>query len=151
LRQALEELFAAADTAIEKGTNILILSDREFNHIQAPIPALLAVAGLHHHLIRSGNRTKVGLVLESGEPRETHHFCTLLGYGAEAVNPYMAYESLGSLIREGHLDLSFKRAQKGYNKAEVKGIVKVMSKLGISTLNRSGGPRSLKPESSTTR
>ncbi|HLR32978.1 MAG TPA: glutamate synthase large subunit, partial [Fodinibius sp.] len=134
LRQALEELFAAADTAIEKGTNILILSDREFNHIQAPIPALLAVAGLHHHLIRSGNRTKVGLVLESGEPRETHHFCTLLGYGAEAVNHYMAYESLGSLIREGHLDLSFKRAQKGYNKAVVKGIVKVMSKMGISTI-----------------
>ena len=134
LRQALEELFAAADKAIEKGTNILILSDREFNHIQAPIPALLAVAGLHHHLIRSGNRTKVGLVLESGEPRETHHFCTLLGYGVEAVNPYMAYESLGSLIREGHLDLSFKRAQKGYNKAVVKGIVKVMSKMGISTI-----------------
>src|SRR5699024_9636735 len=133
LRQALEELFAAADTAIEKGTNILILSDRDFNRKKAPIPALLAVAGLHHHLIRSGNRTKVGLVLESGEPRETHHFCTLLGYGVEAVNPYMAYESLHDLIEEGHLALSFKQAQKGYNKAIIKGIVKVMSKMGIST------------------
>ncbi|WP_372633989.1 glutamate synthase large subunit [Fodinibius sp.] len=134
LEEALDELFAAADKAVEEGVNILILSDRDFNLKKAPIPALLAVAGLHHHLIRSGNRTKVGLVLESGEPRETHHFCTLLGYGVEAVNPYMAYESLHDLIREGHLDLSFKRAQKGYNKAVVKGIVKVMSKMGISTI-----------------
>ncbi|SMO54728.1 glutamate synthase (ferredoxin) [Fodinibius sediminis] len=134
LEQALDNLFDAADQAIEDGVNILILSDRDFNRQKAPIPALLAVAGLHHHLIRSGNRTKVGLVLESGEPRETHHFCTLLGYGVEAVNPYMAYESLHDLIREGHLDLSFERAQKGYNKAVVKGIVKVMSKMGISTI-----------------
>ncbi|MCW9707498.1 glutamate synthase large subunit [Fodinibius salsisoli] len=134
LEQALDDLFAAADEAIEDGVNILILSDRDFNKKKAPIPALLAVAGLHHHLIRSGNRTKVGLVLESGEPRETHHFCTLLGYGVEAVNPYMAYESLHDLIEQGHLDLSFKRAQKGYIKAAVKGIVKVMSKMGISTI-----------------
>jgi glutamate synthase (ferredoxin) len=134
LEKALEDLFAAADKAIEKGANILILSDRDFNRQKAPIPALLAVAGLHHHLIRSGTRTEVGLVLESGEPRETHHFCTLLGYGVEAINPYMAYESLYDLIQQGHLDLSFQRAQKGYNKAVVKGIVKVMSKMGISTI-----------------
>ncbi|GAA5522022.1 glutamate synthase large subunit [Aliifodinibius salicampi] len=134
LEKALDELFAAADAAIEEGVNILILSDRNFNRQKAPIPALLAVAGLHHHLIRSGNRTDVGLVLESGEPRETHHFCTLLGYGVEAVNPYMAYESIHDLIEQGHLDLSFKRAQKGYNKAVLKGIVKVMSKMGISTI-----------------
>src|SRR5699024_7337061 len=89
LEKALDELFAAADRAIKNGVNILILSDRDFNRKKAPIPALLAVAGLHHHLIRSGNRTKVGLVLESGEPRETHHFCTLLGYGVDAVNPSM--------------------------------------------------------------
>ncbi|MGM0545810.1 MAG: glutamate synthase large subunit [Bacteroidota bacterium] len=134
LEQALDTLFEAADTAIEDGANILILSDRDFNKDKAPIPALLAVAGLHHHLIRSGTRTQVGLVLESGEPRETHHFCTLLGYGVEAINPYMAYESLHDLIEQDHLDLSFERAQKGYNKAVVKGIVKVMSKMGISTI-----------------
>ena len=134
LEQALEDLFAEADKAIKNGANILILSDRDFDDKKAPIPALLAVAGLHHHLIRSGNRTEVGLVLESGEPRETHHFCTLLGYGVEAVNPYMAYESLYDLIEEGHLDISFDRAQRGYNKAVVKGIVKVMSKMGISTI-----------------
>ncbi|MGD8748545.1 MAG: glutamate synthase central domain-containing protein, partial [Balneolaceae bacterium] len=134
LEQAMENLFEAADKAIKKGTNILILSDRDFNRKQAPIPALLAVAGLHHHLIRSGTRTQVGLVLESGEPRETHHFCTLLGYGVEAINPYMAYESIYDLIQQGHLDLSFERAQRGYKKAVVKGIVKVMSKMGISTI-----------------
>jgi len=134
LEQALDNLFAAADKAIEKGANILILSDRDFNEKKAPIPALLACAGLHHHLIREGKRTEVGLVLESGEPRETHHFCTLLGYGVEAINPYMAYESLYDLIEQGHLDLSFERAQRGYNKAVVKGIVKVMSKMGISTI-----------------
>jgi len=134
LEKALDTLFKDADKAIEKGTNILILSDRDFNEQQAPIPALLAVAGLHHHLIRAGTRTQVGIVLESGEPRETHHFCTLLGYGVEAINPYMAYESLYDLIQQDHLNLSFERAQRGYNKAVVKGIVKVMSKMGISTI-----------------
>lgn len=134
LEKALDDLFAEADEAIENGNNILILSDRDFNQKKAPIPALLAVAGLHHHLVRSGSRTKVGLVLESGEPRETHHFCTLLGYGVEAVNPYMAYESIHDLIKEGHLDLIYERAIQGYNKAVVKGIVKVMSKMGISTI-----------------
>ncbi len=134
LEKALDTLFAKADKAIENGATILILSDRNFSKEKAPIPALLAGAGLHHHLIRSGTRTKVSIVLESGEPRETHHFCTLLGYGVDAVNPYMAYESLRDLIQQGHLDFSFERAQKGYNKAIVKGIVKVMSKMGISTI-----------------
>lgn len=134
LEQALDVLFSAADQAIEQGVNILILSDRDFDQHKAPIPALLAVAGLHHHLIRSGTRTCTGLVLESGEPRETHHFCTLLGYGVEAVNPYMAYESLDDLIAEGHLEVTRERAFKGYDKAVVKGIVKVMSKMGISTI-----------------
>lgn len=135
LEKSLDGLFEKADQAIERGVNILILSDREFDQEHAPIPALLAVAGLHHHLIRSGNRTKVGLVLESGEPRETHHFCLLLGYGVDAINPYMAYESLADLIREGKLkEMTFERAVKGYNKAVVKGIVKVMAKMGISTI-----------------
>ncbi|MFH5832762.1 glutamate synthase large subunit [Halalkalibaculum sp. DA384] len=134
LEKALDDLFESADKAIDNGANILILSDRDFSRSKVPIPALLAVSGLHHHLIRTGQRTEVGIVLESGEPRETHHFCLLLGYGVEAVNPYMAYESLHDLIQEGMLDLSFKRAVKGYNKAVVKGIVKVMSKMGISTI-----------------
>ncbi|MEX1010573.1 MAG: glutamate synthase large subunit [Balneolaceae bacterium] len=135
LEKALDQLFEDADEAIGEGANILILSDREFDRDRAPIPALLAVAGLHHHLIRTGNRTQVGIVLESGEPRETHHFCTLLGYGVDAVNPYMAYESLSDLIREGHLqDFTFERAVKGYNTAVVKGVVKVMAKMGISTI-----------------
>lgn len=135
LEKALKKVFEAADKAVAKDTNILILSDRGFDRDHVPIPALLAVAGLHHHLVRSGKRTKVGIVLESGEPRETHHFCTLLGYGVDAVNPYMAYESLYDLIQEGYIkDISYKRAIKGYNKAVVKGIVKVMSKMGISTI-----------------
>ncbi|MEX2574401.1 MAG: glutamate synthase large subunit [Balneolaceae bacterium] len=135
LEKRLEEIFRLADKAIEDGANILILSDRDFDRHNTPIPALLAVGGLHHHLIRIGKRTEVGIVLESGEPRETHHFCTLLGYGVDAVNPYMAYESLFDLIQEGLIEnLSYKRAVKGYNKAVVKGIVKVMSKMGISTI-----------------
>ncbi|MDI6403136.1 glutamate synthase central domain-containing protein, partial [Balneolaceae bacterium ANBcel3] len=135
LKKALDRLFNKADKAISEGVNILILSDRGVDKDKAPIPALLAVSGLHHHLIRTGKRTEVGIVLESGEPREVHHFCTLLGFGVDAVNPYMAYESLYDLIRQGLLEnMSYDRAVQGYNKAVVKGIVKVMSKMGISTI-----------------
>ena len=91
LEQALEELFTTADQAIEDGANILILSDRGVSPEMAPIPALLATAGLHHHLIRTGARGRTGLVLESGEPREVHHFALLIGYGCSAINPYLAY------------------------------------------------------------
>ncbi len=135
LEKSLNNIFKAADKAISEGANILILSDRDFDSKHTPVPALLAVSGLHHHLIRTGKRTEVGLVLESGEPREVHHFCTLIGYGVDAVNPYMAYQSLYDLIREGLLqNIDYERAVKGYNKAVVKGIVKVMSKMGISTI-----------------
>ncbi|TVQ04758.1 MAG: glutamate synthase large subunit [Balneolaceae bacterium] len=135
LEKSLDKLFESADKAIKDGVNILILSDKDFDPYHIPIPALLAVAGLHHHLVRSGTRTKVGIVLESGEPRETHHFCTLIGYGVDAVNPYLAYESLYDLINRGYIEgINYKRAVKGYNKAVVKGIVKVMSKMGISTI-----------------
>ena len=134
MQKALDALFAAAEAAIDGGATILILSDRGFDERMAPIPALLAVSGLHHHLIRAGKRTRAGLAVESGEPREVHHFCLLLGYGANAINPYMVYESLGDMIREGMLtDLGFEEANDNYNKAVVKGIVKVMSKMGIST------------------
>jgi glutamate synthase (ferredoxin) len=135
LQRALDDLCTAADQAIENGETILILSDRGFDREHAPIPALLASSGLHHHLIRKGSRTKVGLVLESGEPREVHHFCLLLGYGVPAINPYMAYECLNDMIGEGMLkDITYEEAVKGYNKAVVKGVVKVMSKMGISTI-----------------
>ena len=135
LERALNDLFTAADRAIEDGATILILSDRNFDRGQAPIPALLASSGLHHHLIRQGSRIKVGLVLESGEPREVHHFCLLLGYGVQAINPYMVYETLADMIDEGMLkDIDYDQAVYGYNKAAVKGIVKVMSKMGISAI-----------------
>jgi glutamate synthase (ferredoxin) len=135
LDAALEELFAAADRAISDDANVLILSDRGVNARNAPIPALLAVAGLHHHLIRQGTRTRVGLVLESGEPREVHHFALLIGYGCSAINPYLAFESLDDMIREGMLPgLDAKTAIRKYIKAVVKGVVKTLAKMGISTI-----------------
>jgi glutamate synthase (ferredoxin) len=135
LERALEELSNAADQAIANGTTILILSDKGVDRTHAPIPALLASSGLHHHLIRSGTRTHVGLVLESGEPREVHHFCLLLGYGVQAINPYLAYECLNDMIHEGMLkEISYHDAVKGYDRAVYKGVVKVMAKMGISTI-----------------
>src|SRR5690606_28795432 len=114
---------------------MLILSDRGVDAEQAPIPALLATAGVHHHLVREGTRTKVGLIVETGEPREVHHYALLIGYGAGAINPYLAFESLDDLIHQGRLPgLDHKKAVKQYIKAVNKGVVKVMSKMGISTL-----------------
>ncbi len=135
LETALDTMFAAADKAISEGTTIVILSDRDLNKENAPIPALLAVAGLHHYLIRKGSRSKIGLVLESGEPREVHHFALLIGYGCSAINPYLAYETLDDLIHEGMLPgLDHKKAVKNFIKAAVKGVVKTMAKMGISTV-----------------
>lgn len=135
LERALDDLFEAADKAIENGVNIIILSDRGVDREHAAIPALLAVSGLHHHLIRKGTRTRVGLVLESGEPREVHHFCCLIGYGCGAINPYLAFETIDEMIKEGLLGgIDYKKACKNYVKAAVKGIVKVISKMGISTI-----------------
>jgi len=135
LENALKVLFAQAEQAIADGASILILSDRGVNETQAPIPALLAMSGLHHHLIKNGTRTKVGLVLESGEPREVHHFAVLMGYGAGAINPYLAFESLNDMIENGQLtDVDIKTVVKKFIKASVKGIVKTMSKMGISTI-----------------
>ena len=135
LEHALNELFAAADQAIADGANLIVLSDHLADADNAPIPSLLAVGGLHHHLIREGTRTRVSLILESGEPREVHHFCTLLGYGVQAINPYLAFESLEDLIREGLLpNLKHEYAVQKYIKAVTKGVIKVMSKIGISTV-----------------
>lgn len=135
LEAALEDIFAKADQAIANGVNIIILSDRAINQENAPIPALLAVAGLHHHLIRQGTRTRVGLVLESGEPREVHHYATLIGYGCGAINPYLAFETIEDMIREGLLvNIDAKTACKNYIKSATKGVTKVASKIGISTI-----------------
>ncbi|MBM7552062.1 glutamate synthase large subunit [Thalassobacillus pellis] len=132
---ALERLFEKADRAVEEGTTLLILSDRGVNQERAAIPALLAVSGLHHHLIRKGTRTKVSILLESAEPREVHHFATLLGYGAEGINPYLAFDSLHDLIEKGDLEgVTFEEAVAQYIKSVTKGVVKVLSKMGISTI-----------------
>jgi glutamate synthase domain-containing protein 2/glutamate synthase domain-containing protein 1/glutamate synthase domain-containing protein 3 len=135
LEKALDQLFRKASKAIKEGHNILILSDRGIDHENAAIPALLAVAGMHHHLIRKGTRTRVALVLESGEPREVHHFALLIGYGAGAINPYLAFETLDDMIRQGIVkDLDRKKAVKNYLKAVTKSVVKTMAKMGISTI-----------------
>jgi len=135
LESALEKLFAAADEATAGGVNILVLSDRGVDAQNAPMPALLAISGLHHHLIRKGTRGRVGLVLESGEPREVHHFALLIGYGCSAINPYLAFESLDGMIRDGLLvNLDHKTAIKKYIKGAIKGVVKTMAKMGISTI-----------------
>ncbi|GAB4544687.1 MAG: glutamate synthase large subunit [Anaerolineae bacterium] len=135
LEAAMEELFQAADDAIANGVNLLILSDRDMDRDNVPIPALLAVAGLHQHLIRTGTRTQVGLILESGEPREVHHFACLIGYGATAVNPYLAFETLDHMIQEGMLaGTDYEQAVRNYVKAGIKGVVKIISKMGISTI-----------------
>jgi glutamate synthase domain-containing protein 2/glutamate synthase domain-containing protein 1/glutamate synthase domain-containing protein 3 len=140
LGKALEALWANARRLIEKdGVNILILSDRGVNQDNAPIPSLLAVSSLHHYLIREGLRTRVSLVLESGEPREVHHFAVLIGYGASAINPYLAFETLDGMIRDGLLvangqPIDHKKACKNYAKAATKGVIKVMSKMGVSAV-----------------
>src|SRR5262249_47210138 len=113
--------------------NILILSDRAVSAERVPIPALLATSAVHHHLIRQGLRTSTGIVVETGEAREVHHFCVLAGYGAEAINPYLAFATLEQIRVENNLPLSGEQVQKSYIKAVGKGILKVISKMGIST------------------
>ena len=134
LERELEALRRAASQAVDDGVNILILSDRGVDSDHAPIPSLLATAGVHHHLVREGRRTQTAIVVETGEAREVHHFCLLMGYGATAVNPYLAFETLDDMIQQKLIDISAEEAVNHYVKAVKKGIVKVMSKMGISTL-----------------
>ena len=133
MRPALTELCAEAEQAVRDGVNIIILSDRGVSAERVPIPSLLACAAVHHHLIRKGLRTSVGLVLELGEPREVHHFACLAGYGAEAINPYLAFETLLTMQDDVVRKLGEKEVVKRYIKAVDKGLLKVMSKMGIST------------------
>jgi glutamate synthase (NADPH/NADH) large chain len=135
IEAAMQDIYRQAEQAAQVGVNIVILSDKgEIERDRAPIPALLAVSGLHNFLINAGIRTEIGLVLESAEPRAVHHFAMLIGYGAGAVNPYMAFETIRSLVAEGQIRFDEKTAIKNYVKAAVKGVVKTMAKMGISTI-----------------
>ncbi|MEW9501104.1 glutamate synthase large subunit [Jeotgalibacillus marinus] len=135
MEKALDAIFEKADQSVKEGTTLLILSDRGVSENQAAIPALLAVSGLHHHLIRQGTRTKVGILIESGEPREVHHFATLLGYGAEGINPYLAYDSVRDLIEKDEINIdSFEKAVGKYINSVTDGVIKILSKMGISTI-----------------
>ncbi|WP_073975617.1 glutamate synthase large subunit [Erythrobacter donghaensis] len=133
LEMALKEMCWAATEAVLQDHNILVLSDRGQSETRVPMPALLATAAVHHHLVRQGLRMQTGLVVETGEAREVHHFCVLAGYGAEAINPYLAFETLEALRARRHPDLPATKVQQNFIKAIGKGIRKVMSKMGIST------------------
>ncbi len=133
MQGALEQLFLEAEMAVHSGDNIIILSDRAMNRDRVAIPALLATAGVHHHLIRKGLRTSVGIVVETGEAREVHHFCALAGYGAEAINPYLAFETLLAMKPQFPAEVDEHEIIYRYIKAIGKGILKVTAKMGIST------------------
>ncbi|MCU0652425.1 MAG: glutamate synthase large subunit [Candidatus Omnitrophica bacterium] len=134
LSKAMEKICREAELAIKKGYTFIILSDCGVDKDQAAIPSLLAVAGLHHYLVRKGLRTQLSIILESAEPREVHHFALLFGYGADCIYPYLAYQLVAQLVDEGEIKLSQQEAKNNYNKAVVKGILKILSRMGISTL-----------------
>lgn len=134
LEKAIDRLFLEVDRAHRAGVNIIILTDRGIDENHVPIPSLLAVSALQQHLVKTKKRTSIALILESGEPREVHHFATLLGYGACAINPYLTQESIRDLIESGMLDKDYYAAVDDYNDAVLHGIVKIASKMGISTI-----------------
>lgn len=141
LERAIDRLFVEVDRAYRDGVNVLILSDRGVDENHVPIPSLLAVSALNQYLVRTKKRTRVALILESGEPREVHHFATLLGYGACAINPYLALDSIRELIDNHMLDKDYYAAVNDYNNAVLHGIVKIASKMGISTIQSYQGSR----------
>ncbi|MCM1191788.1 MAG: glutamate synthase large subunit [Butyrivibrio sp.] len=141
LERAIDRLFVEADRAYREGVNILILSDRGVDENHVAIPSLLAVSALNQYLVHTKKRTRVALILESGEPREVHHFATLLGYGACAINPYLAQDSIRELIDSHMLDKDYYAAVNDYNNAVLHGIVKIASKMGISTIQSYQGSR----------
>ncbi len=134
LEGALERLFQLVDAAMSDDVNLIILSDRDVDGELVPIPALLAVAALHHYLIREGTRTKVSILLESGEPREVHHFSLLLGYGCDVINPYLALETVRNMCDTGEIAMKPEKAVSNFIKANIKGVIKTMAKMGISTV-----------------
>lgn len=134
LEKAIDRLFLEVDRAHRDGANIIILSDRDIDENHVPIPSLLAVSSLQQHLVKTKKRTSVAVILESGEPRDVHHFATLLGYGTCAINPYLAQESIRYLIESGMMEKDYYAAVSDYNSAVLHGIVKIASKMGISTI-----------------
>ena len=141
LEKAIDYLFIEVDRAIREGANILILSDRGVDEYHVAMPSLLVLSGLQQHLVRTKKRTSVGIVLETGEPREVHHFATLIGYGACAINPYLAHESIKQLIGTDMLQKDYYAAVDDYNNAVLSGIVKIASKMGISTIQSYQGAK----------
>ena len=134
LKRALDRLFVQADRAFRAGANIIILSDRGVDETHVAIPSLLAVSAMEQYLVRTKKRTAVSIILESAEPRDVHHFATLLGYGARAIHPYLAHETIAALIADGQLEKDYHAAVDDYNEAVLHGIVKIASKMGISTI-----------------
>ena len=134
-------LFVEVDRVYREGVNILILSDRGVDENHVAIPSLLAVAALHEHLVVTRKRTSLSLILESGEPREVHHFATLLGFGASAINPYLAHETIKELVELRMLNKDYYAAVNDYNQAVISGIVKIASKMGISTIQSYQGSK----------
>lgn len=141
LEKAIDRLFVEADRAYKDGANILILSDRGVDENHVPIPSLLAISALQQHLVRTKKRTSVAMILESAEPREVHHFATLLGYGVCAVNPYLAQDTIKEMIDRNMLNKDYYAAVEDYNKAVISGIVKIASKMGISTIQSYQGSK----------
>ncbi|MDR1017182.1 MAG: glutamate synthase large subunit [Lachnospiraceae bacterium] len=141
LENALDHLFLEATRAIMEGSNIIILTDRGVDEYHIAMPSLLALSGLQQHLVRTKKRSAVSIILETGEPRTVHHFATLLGYGASAINPYLAHESIKGLIDKGTLNKDYYAACDDYNKAIISGIVKIGSKMGISTVQSYQGAK----------
>ena len=134
LEKAIDHLFLEVDRAYKDGANILVLTDKGVDEFMMPIPSLLAISAVHQHLVKTKKRTSLALILESGEPREVHHFATLLGYGASAINPYLALDTIKGMVDGGMLDKDYYVAVDDYNKAVIDGIVKIASKMGISTI-----------------
>ncbi len=133
-KEALEKMLADAEHAVDSRKNYIILSDRNISKEFAAIPSLLAVAAVHHHLIKKQKRMQVGIILETGEAREVHHFALLLGYGASIINPYLAFAAIDQMVKDGKIALEYKVARSNYIKAIDKGLLKILSKMGISTL-----------------
>lgn len=141
LQEAIDRLCKAAEQAVTDGANYIILSDRDINATQAAIPSLLAISAVHHHLISVQKRVQTALIVESGEIREVMHAALLLGYGASAICPYMAYAVLNELVQKGEVQMNYETAEKNYIKAVCKGLYKIMSKMGISTIRSYRGAK----------
>ena len=133
-KKAFEGLLQKAEQAVDDHKNFIILSDRQVSEEFAPIPSLLAVAAVHHHLIQTQKRMQIGIIVETGEAREISHFAMLFGYGASSVNPYLAFAAIDNMVKSGEINMDYAKARYNYIKSINKGLLKILSKMGISTL-----------------